>query len=51
LLGDFNSRIADDPDFIEIFINEHELDFTQFVENELDINYTKDEVITQVKQF
>jgi hypothetical protein len=37
LLGDFNSRIADDPDFIEIFINEHELDFTQFVENDLAI--------------
>jgi hypothetical protein len=27
LLGDFNSGTADDPDFIEIFINE--LDFTQ----------------------
>ena len=37
LLGDFNSRTADDPDFIEIFINEHELDFTQFVENDLAI--------------
>jgi hypothetical protein len=34
LLGDFNSRTADDPDFIDIFINEHELDFTQFVEND-----------------
>jgi hypothetical protein len=30
-------RTADDPDFIEIFINEHELDFTQFVENDLAI--------------
>jgi hypothetical protein len=37
LLGDFNSRTADDPNFIEIFINEHELDFTKFVENELAI--------------
>jgi hypothetical protein len=37
LLGDFNSRTADDPDFIEILINAHELDFTQFVENELAI--------------
>ena len=36
-LGDFNSGTADDPDFIEIFINEHELDFTQFVENDLAI--------------
>ena len=35
--GDFNSRTADDPDVIEIFINEHELDFTQFVENDLAI--------------
>ena len=41
LLGEFNSRTADDPDFIEIFINEHELDFTQFVENELAILDTK----------
>jgi hypothetical protein len=24
LLGDFNSRTADDPDYIEIFIIEHE---------------------------
>ena len=37
MLGDFNSRTADDPDFIEIPINEHELDFTQFVENDLEI--------------
>ena len=37
LLGDFNSRTAYDPDFIEIPINEHELDFTQFVENDLAI--------------
>ena len=37
MLGDFNSRTADDPDFIEIFINEHEIDFTQFVENDLAI--------------
>ena len=36
-LGDFNSGTADDPDFIEIFINEHELDFTQFVESDLAI--------------
>jgi hypothetical protein len=37
LLGDFNSRTADDPDFTEIFINEYELDFTQLVENDLAI--------------
>ena len=35
--GDLNSRTADDHDFIEIHINEHELNFTQFVENDLAI--------------
>jgi hypothetical protein len=30
--------LTDDPDFIEIFINEHELDFTQFVENDLAVS-------------
>jgi hypothetical protein len=29
--------IVNNPDFIEIFIIEHELDFTQFVENDLAI--------------
>lgn len=35
LLGDFNGRTGDDPDLIEIDINDHELDFNQFVEDDL----------------
>ncbi|CAC5387345.1 unnamed protein product [Mytilus coruscus] len=37
VIGDFNSRTAEEPEFIEVDINEHEDDFTEFVENDLAI--------------
>ena len=33
--GDFNSRTAEEPDFIDFEINEHEQDFTEFLQNDL----------------
>jgi hypothetical protein len=33
--GDFNSRTAEEPDFIDFEINEHERDFTEFLQNDL----------------
>lgn len=35
LFGDFNSRTAEEPDFIDFEINEHEQDFTEFLQNDL----------------
>ena len=37
LIGDFNSRTASEPDFIDVNINEYEQDFTEYVEDGLAI--------------
>ena len=35
LFGDFNSRTAEEPEFIDFEIYEHEQDFTEFLQNDL----------------